>query len=99
MPALRSVIAPALAPALACVLLAACAAELPAPPAPPPADACGAAARQGLVGRPEAVLAAMTFPAPVRIIRPGDMVTLDYVAERLNIRIGPDGRIAAVDCG
>lgn len=60
---------------------------------------CGAAALQHLVGQHESVLAAMTFPAPTRIIHPGQAVTMDYLPSRLNIEIGQDGRIIRVRCG
>lgn len=35
----------------------------------------------------------------VRYIRPGDMVTMDFSAERLNVHIGPDERIVDLRCG
>ena len=35
----------------------------------------------------------------IRYIRPGDMVTMDYSAERLNVHIGPDERIVELRCG
>lgn len=82
---------------LASVLaLAAC---QPATPTLPPDDACGASGLQDFVGQPESVLAATTFPAPVRIIHPDTPVTEDYSPSRLNIDIGRDGRIARVWCG
>ena len=65
----------------------------------PPEDACGARALASLVGRPESVLAVMTFPAPTRIIHPGEAVTMDYSAERLNILIDDKGLIDRVNCG
>lgn len=82
-------------------LLAACVppGPEPMPPEPAPTDACGASAMQDLVGQPESVLMAMTFANPTRFIKPGMAVTLDFVAERLNISIGKDGRIDRVDCG
>jgi hypothetical protein len=86
-------------------LLAACTLEPPPgppsgplPPEPAP-DACGAADLQGLVGQPAAVLAAMTFPAPTRVIRPGMAVTMDYRADRLNIEVNAAELIARVTCG
>lgn len=79
--------------------LAACRID-PAPPAgfTPAPDACGAAALQGLVGQPASVLERMRFDGPVRIIRPGMAVTLDYRPDRLNIAIDDRERIARVHC-
>ena len=61
-------------------------------------DACGASRYQGLVGSP---LAAVTLPADLgaRIIRPGDAVTMDFNAERMNIDLDAEGRIVRVHCG
>ena len=63
------------------------------------ADSCGAGALQGLVGQPESVLQGMRFSQPVRVIGFGMPVTMDYAPGRLNIEMGPDGRIARVWCG
>jgi len=35
----------------------------------------------------------------LRWILPGQMVTMDYRTDRLNLRVGPDGRITQVSCG
>jgi Peptidase inhibitor I78 family len=71
--------------------------------APPPVKTipagCGAEGLQTLVGQPESVLAAMTFPTPVRIIHPGDAVTMDFSPARLNITVDRNGRIDRVYCG
>ena len=67
-------------------------------PSPMP-DTCGAAALQGLVGQPQSVLQTMRFAQTVRVIQPGMMVTQDFSPDRLNIGVGPDGRIARVWCG
>jgi len=71
----------------------------PAPSAPVGADACGAAGLQGLVGQPEAVLKPMRFAQPVRVVHPGQPVTMDHAATRLNIDIDAKGRISALYCG
>lgn len=82
------------------LVLSACAPLPPDQPPPlPPADACGASALQGLVGQPEGVLAAMTFPGPMRVIRPGMAVTMDHSPERLNIDLDAGGTITRVHCG
>lgn len=82
------------------VLAAACVPIVPGPvPGPDPDASCRASEMQYLVGQPEFVLAAMTFPAPTRIIEPGMVVTMDYQPNRLNIWIGENGRIERVTCG
>lgn len=65
----------------------------------PEQDACGAAGMQGLVGKDDDVLAAMTLPAGTRLIYPGTPVTEDYRPDRLNIDIEQSGRISGVWCG
>lgn len=91
---------------LACLagaaLLAACTESDPGPVVAPPqpdADACGASGLQGLVGQPASVLAAMTFAQPIRVLRPGMAVTMDYSAQRLNIELDDRDVITRVACG
>ncbi|MCZ4259302.1 I78 family peptidase inhibitor [Limimaricola sp. G21655-S1] len=86
------------------LLLAACAAYPPAPepvPSPPAAEpgACGAAERQRLVGAPVTALERELILGPVRIIRPGDVVTMDFRPDRINFEIDALERIARVYCG
>ncbi len=84
--------------------LPACA-TTPAEGAPEPGtDACNAAAARALVGRPAtaALLAEarrLTGARRVRPIRPGDVVTMDYSPERLNIHIDADGKVDRFACG
>lgn len=35
----------------------------------------------------------------IRVIRPGDVVTMDYRPDRLNVEVGEDGRIKRLRCG
>lgn len=81
---------------MAALMLAGCLPEAEVPPTP---DSCGAAALQDLLGQPEAVLATMRFAQPLRIIHPGDAVTMDFSEGRLNILIDAEGRISALNCG
>jgi hypothetical protein len=83
------------------IVMAACTMETTpvTPPPMPPENACGAADLQSLVGQPAAVLQTMRFSQPVRVIRPGMAVTMDYSAERLNIEIDAAERIIRVTCG
>lgn len=92
------------------VLLAGCAGSAgPCPPsaaAPfaPAADECRAGELSRYVGvlPGTEVMAAITATAgerALRIIRPGDAVTMDYSPSRLNVELGEDGRIKRLRCG
>lgn len=59
------------------------------------ADACGARAMSGTVG---VNIAAATFPAGTRVIRPGAMVTEDFRPERLNVLVDANGNITGFGC-
>ncbi len=85
--------------ALALLMLSACAEIAPPPVVTPDVGTCGATELQSLVGRDAAVLDTMRFGQPVRMIRPDTMVTMDYSAERLNIRVNAAEKIDAVTCG
>jgi hypothetical protein len=63
------------------------------------ADSCGAAGFQSLVGKAESDFAAITFPGPVRMIRPGQPVTMDFREDRLNVEFDKNGRVARIFCG
>jgi hypothetical protein len=70
----------------------------PQPDPMPPS--CGAEGLQGLVGQREEVLASMTFGAgAVRVIRPGQAVTMDYNPRRINFELDGANRIVRVFCG
>lgn len=94
-------------PTLPLIMLAAllqgCTLTAPAPmpmPVPmPPMGSCGAAGLQGLVGTPVALLPATGPWGALRVIRPGQMVTMDYSDSRLNATV--DGRdiILSLTCG
>ena len=69
-----------------------------------PAGACQAEAASGLVGRdptPDVGAEAqrLTGARAIRWIRPGDMVTMDFRADRLNVEIGESGKIERFRCG
>ena len=80
----------------ALLLLAACVAEGGPEPV---AEACGASGLQVLVGQPASRLETMRFSQPLRVINPGQMVTMDYIEARLNISVDEAGRISRVSCG
>jgi Peptidase inhibitor I78 family len=82
--------------------LLACVPTEPAPqyPVDPlPVEDCGAAELQGLVGQSAQILQTMRFGQTTRIIRPGMAVTMDFVADRLNIWIAEGDVIERVTCG
>ena len=62
------------------------------------ADVCGASRFRSLVGTAASSIDRSTLPAHTRIISPGMMVTQDFQPERINIRVAPDGKVAAVEC-
>jgi hypothetical protein len=84
--------------ALPLILLAAC--DLPATgttvtdPVP-----CMAPTFARFVGEPLGVLDPLVVPQPYRVIRPGDAVTREFIANRMNFYVGADGRLADVTCG
>ena len=66
--------------------------------------ACDAGAAQALVGQPAtAALGAraleLTGARALRWIRPGDVVTMDYRTDRLNIVLDASGRVSGLKCG
>ena len=64
-----------------------------------PTETCGAIKLLRLIGQPASQLATMTLPDGTRIIRPGDAVTEDYSASRLNIGIDLHETIGSLYCG
>ncbi len=62
------------------------------------ADTCHASQFRALMGTLASSIDRSTLPARTRIISPGMMVTQDFSAERLNIRVAPDGKVAALEC-
>ena len=91
--------------ALALLSLPACATTPRIGPGPKPnAGHCDAVAAINLAGSAEtpAVVAEaqrLAGARRVRVIQPGMMVTMDYSVDRLNIYVGPDGRIERLACG
>lgn len=69
------------------------------PPVPDPAqDTCNAASFASLVGQDATALERVLLLGEVRIIRPGQAVTMDFRPSRINFNIGPDNRITAITC-
>ena len=72
------------------------------PPLPAPAPGmanCGAAGLQGLVGQPVALLPAAGPWSALRVIRPGQMVTMDFSESRLNVTVDAGDIIQTIACG
>ena len=77
----------------------------PVPPLPPQnIGECNAAPAQGLVGRPaSADLAAeaqrLAGAGTLRWLRPGQVVTMEYRGDRLNLHLDANDRIERIVCG
>lgn len=88
------------------LVLAGCTGETapPEPMPPPPAEEdCGAAQLGAYIGQPasEDVLARIRGwrgDKPIRVLRPGWVVTMDYVPARLNVFLDEQGRITEFKC-
>lgn len=88
------------------VFLAACEASLPKPDVPPrgPAlpvvtdDTCDANQYSSLIGQDATALERVLLLGEVRVIRPGQAVTMDFRPERINFVIGRDNRIESIRC-
>lgn len=63
------------------------------------ASSCGANTVQNFVGGPRSALSQTTFPRGTRFIFPGMPVTTEFLPERLNFTIGPDGIVSKAWCG
>ncbi len=61
-------------------------------------DTCGASHWRQYVGRAASEIDRSQLPPRARVIMPGQMVTMDFSAERLNIRVAPDGKVTEVGC-
>ncbi len=53
----------------------------------------------GYVGQPVRILYGVSFPFAVRVIKPGDMMTMDYSPNRLNIFLDENDIMREVRCG
>ncbi|MCL4187087.1 MAG: hypothetical protein KJZ85_05715 [Rhodobacteraceae bacterium] len=68
-------------------------------PPGPGADACGASGVQHLVGRNVSAIRNMAFRGPVRILRPGDAMTMEFAPRRINFIVTAAGTIEEITCG
>lgn len=65
----------------------------------PAPDTCQMAAHQGLIGTVGAEIDQSSLPSGSRVICHNCAVTMDYRADRLNIDLGPDGKVTRLHCG
>lgn len=65
---------------------------------PSDADTCARAEYEGLIGTN---IAAVTLPADpkIRVIGPDDLVTTDFIEDRVNIEFDASGEIVRITCG
>ena len=88
----------------AATLVSACATVPQPPPASAPSGSCNAAAAQFAVGRAhsEALAEAVrqrSGAASARVLRPGQIVTMEFSPERINIDVDASGVVNRVRCG
>lgn len=90
------------------LLAAACAQQptnpLASPPPPPAGATCDAAPAQYAVGRPQTAplveeIRQKTGAHMARVLRPNQVVTMEFLAERVNVVVDAENRITAVRCG
>ena len=82
------------------LLMAACSqAETPEPLPVPGNDSCNALRYGTLIGQDATALERVLILGKVRILRPGQAMTMDYWADRINFMIDDSNRIARITCG
>ena len=60
---------------------------------------CAAARHRSMVGRPIDEIDTAALPRPLRVYPAGSRITMDHRPERMNVVVGPDGRVVKVRCG
>ncbi|NDL61951.1 I78 family peptidase inhibitor [Acerihabitans arboris] len=61
-------------------------------------DTCLATSFRNLIGKPDSVLDSMRFSVPMRLIRPGQPVTMDFNPKRVNFISDAQGVIINIRC-
>src|SRR5438128_2866461 len=69
-----------------------------------PGRLCNAAGSESFIGQPGtsetgAAILAATHSANLRWAPPGYMLTMDFSASRVTVRLGPDYKVTAINCG
>ena len=65
----------------------------------PDLASCDALGFSHLIGKPDVALSMIALPKNHRILHPGQVMTMDYQSDRVNIMIGKDKRIERITCG
>lgn len=82
--------------ALALVLLtSACATAM----SPGPKTPCGLETLDHVIGQPWSEDLLPPRDGRVRVLRPGDMMTMDHLPERLNVHLDDKDRVSELRCG
>lgn len=61
-------------------------------------DTCMATGFRNLLGKPESVLNGIRFSMPMRLIKPGQSVTMDFDPKRVNFVSNDQGIITDIHC-
>lgn len=85
-------------------LLAGCAPMTKQPPAPAVPTGCDAGKLHDLIGKPYETSQADTLRNKanarlIRVIRPGNVVTMDFRQDRLNVKLDASNRVTGLNCG
>ena len=83
----------------ACVMVGPPVVIRPPPPPGPDLTSCHAVGLDGLIGRPVSLLPKHGAWSSLRVIRPGQMITMDYAPTRLNVRVDRARIILSMTCG
>jgi hypothetical protein len=86
------------------MLLGACTAAQPPIHGETAGHTCTAAATDRFIGQTgtsetDTAILRATHAAVLRWAPPGVMLTMDFRADRVTVRLGPDGKITAINCG
>lgn len=65
----------------------------------PDLSSCGATGLDGLVGSSVSLLPEDGAWTTLRVIKPGQMVTMDFNAARLNVNVDDAGKVLSLSCG
>jgi hypothetical protein len=89
---------------LAPALLAACAAQPPPVRGEMPGRICQTGGTDQFIGRAGtsetgAAILRVSHASILRWAPPGVMLTMDFSPSRVTVRLGPDGKITAINCG
>ena len=62
-------------------------------------DTCGAQSLQNMLGQSASIVPGLALEGPFRIVKPDDIVTQEYNAQRVNFRVNGSGIVTRVSCG